>query len=89
MKHFYLVTLYGYTNKGRLVFPSGFAPCDGPRITKEDLGAIMADLYENDKRFKSGLGLHSVSYLGYMTEDAFEHLRSMPDVGVDEEADED
>ncbi|MDV5098375.1 hypothetical protein QQ994_01325 [Pseudomonas asiatica] len=85
MKHFYLVTLYGYTDDGRLVFPTGFAPCDGPRITQEDLNVVIDEINENDDRFKDGVALHSVSYLGSMTEDAFEHLRSMPEVGADED----
>ena len=28
MKHFYLVTLYGYTDDGRDYYPTGFAGCD-------------------------------------------------------------
>ncbi|HDS1697009.1 MULTISPECIES: hypothetical protein [Pseudomonas] len=74
MKHFYLVTLYGYTDDGRVYYPTGFAGCDEQRITKADIAAVI----EKGKQH-GHLRLHSISYLGHMTEDAFEHLRSMSD----------
>ncbi|AVH35890.1 hypothetical protein AL532_06020 [Pseudomonas monteilii] len=76
MKHFYLVTLYGYDEEGDLFYATGFAKCKLQLITKADILAIM-EKAKNDSEFS--LNLHSVSYLGHMTEDAFEHLRSMED----------
>lgn len=74
MKHFYLVTLYGYTDDGRICYPTGFAGCDEQRITKADIVAII-----EKSKAHGEFQLHGVSYLGHMTEDAFEHLRSMSD----------
>jgi len=76
MKHFYLVTLYGYDADDELFFATGFAPCKRQALTKADLEAVLKKGKE-DSEFE--LRLHSVSYLGEMTEDAFEHLRSMQD----------
>ncbi|HBK50316.1 MULTISPECIES: hypothetical protein [Pseudomonas] len=74
MKHFYLVTLYGYTDDGRVYYPTGFAGCDEQRITKADIAAII-----EKGKLHGQLQLHSISYMGHMTEDAFKHLRSMSD----------
>ncbi|MBF8669224.1 hypothetical protein IR012_07265 [Pseudomonas putida] len=72
MKHFYLVTLYGYTEDGDLYYATGFAKCNDQRITKADIQAIIEESQEHGE-----LKLHGISYMGCMTEDAFEHLRSM------------
>ena len=77
MKHCYLVTLYGYDEEGDLFYATGFAKCNLPAITKADISAII-EKSKKDSEFP--LNLHSVSYLGHMTEDAFEHLRSMEGV---------
>lgn len=76
MKHVYLVTLYGYREEGDLFFATGFAKCNVQAVTKPDLVEIM-EIAKEDSDVP--LNLHSVSYLGHMTEDAFEHLRSMQD----------
>ena len=76
MKHYYLVTLYGYDGEGELFYSTGFAKCNRQSITKADLEAIVQKGKE-DSEFE--LKLHGVSYLGEMTEDAFEHLRCMQD----------
>ena len=76
MKHFYLVTLYGYNEEGDLFYATGFAKCNRQSITKAD---ILAIIEKSKKDSELPLNLHSVSYLGHMTEDAFEHLRAMDD----------
>lgn len=74
MKHYYLVTLYGYDEEGKLFYATGFAECDRQSITKADVLAI-SEKAEKDSEFP--LGLHGISYMGCMTQDAFKHLRSM------------
>lgn len=75
MKHFYLVTLYGYTDDGNVYYPAGFASCNEQRITKADVMAIIEKSKEHGGEFQ----LHSISYMGHMTEDTFENVRSMSD----------
>ncbi|MGN8248864.1 hypothetical protein [Pseudomonas sp. SMV7] len=72
MKHGYLLTLYGYDEEDDLYYATGFAKCNQQALTKADIVAII-----EDSKKHGDLQLHSVSYLGHMTEDAFEHLRSM------------
>ncbi|WP_085625961.1 MULTISPECIES: hypothetical protein [unclassified Pseudomonas] len=74
MKHCYLVTMYGYDEDedDRLYYVTGFAKCNQQALTKADIRAIM-----EDSKKHGDLYLHGVSYLGHMTEDAFEHLRAM------------
>ncbi len=43
MKHYYLVTLYGYDEEGDLYFPTVFAKCNHQLITKADLIACIED----------------------------------------------
>ena len=74
MKHFYLVTLYGYDEEGKVYFPTGFAACNGQQITKADIADVIEKSQEHGE-----FQLHSISYMGYMTEDAFEHLRGISD----------
>ncbi|MGY4524628.1 hypothetical protein [Pseudomonas sp. TE21394] len=73
MKHFYLVTLYGYMDDGSVYYPTGFVSCNEQMITKADIMAII----EKSKEHGSEVQLHSISYMGHMTEDTFENVRSM------------
>ena len=74
MKHFYLITFYGYDADDQIFFATGFAPCERQALTKADIQAVLE---ESKEVSEFELNLHSVSYLGEMTADAFEHLRSM------------
>ena len=71
MKHYYLVTLYGYDEEENLYFPTVFVKCNQQLITKADLIACIEDGKKHGE-----LQLHTIAYMGHMTEDAFEHLRS-------------